>query len=92
MAEHQISLGFDADHAVAPSAPVEILEEIAKAWSLPIGEKIEVTLRSGDVARLVGKLELISVPSYPWDGREPLRLRITGFVFSNRDIEHWSRA
>jgi hypothetical protein len=36
-------------------------------------------------------LELADAPDFPWNPRQPLQLRIKGFVFNSRDIARWSR-
>ena len=91
MTEDQTSFSFNLPISTEPAVPNDILTEIAEAWSLPLGAQVEVFLQSGDVESLAGKLELVSVPSFPWDSRKPLTLKVTGFIFSSRDIEHWVR-
>jgi hypothetical protein len=89
--EHQIDLPIDATFGPEPSAPPELRDEIARAWSLPLGERVEVSFRDGQLDTLAGVLELAAAPDFPWNPREPLTLRIAGFVFSTRDIERWTR-
>jgi hypothetical protein len=89
MAEHQISLRSDADYAPAPVIGSELVEEIAAAWGLPLGQRVEVTLRNQPCA-LRGTLKLERAPDYPWDGRQVLQLAVAGFAFSSRDMERWT--
>jgi hypothetical protein len=91
MPEHQISLGLDATHTTAPKAVPELRDEIAQAWGLPLGERIEVRLRDCQCDALTGILELVSPPDFPWNAREPLHLRIAGFPFSSRVIQSWTK-
>lgn len=91
MPEQQISLGFDLPHSSAPAVVPELRDEVAQAWGLPLGERIEVSFRSGELDAIAGTLELLSAPDYPWNPHQPLQLRIAGFVFSSRDIERWTR-
>lgn len=91
MPEHQVDLPFDAAFNLEPAAPSELRDEIARAWSLPISERVEVFFRDGQVDTLTGVLELAASPDFPWNPRQPLQLRIAGFAFSSRDIEHWTK-
>jgi hypothetical protein len=88
--EHQTSLGLDGGYQPAPAVIPELREEIAAAWGLPLGQRVEVYLRGGLRSGLTGVLELRSAPNYPWDGRESLQLAVAGFLFSSREIERWS--
>ena len=89
MGEHQISLRLDADYQPAPAVGPDLREEIARAWGLPLGERVEVTLRNQPCA-LRGTLELVRSPDYPWDGRQTLRLSVAGFAFSSKEMERWT--
>lgn len=91
MPEHQTSLPLDAPHSPAPAAPPELRDEIARAWSLPLGERVEISLRDGQLDTIRGVLELAAAPGYPWNPREPLPLRIAGFAFSSREIVRWTK-
>lgn len=91
MPEHQADLPFDTLFSVESSPPPDLREEIARTWGLPLGERVEVTLRDGQIDTLTGVLELVAAPDFPWDPRQPLTLRIAGFTFSNREIERWTR-
>jgi hypothetical protein len=91
MPEHQSDLPLDAPYAPAPAAPPELRDEIAAAWGLPLGDRVEVCFRGGQRAAITGVLELLTTPEFPWDRRQPLKLRITGFVFNSREIERWTR-
>lgn len=89
--EHQFSLDLDVGHSPAPAAIPELCDEIARAWGLPLGERVEICFRRSERAAITGVLELVSSPNTPWDPRQPLRLRISGFVFDSREIERWTR-
>ena len=89
MAEHQIDLRLDVGYDSAPAVVSELREEIAAAWGLPLGQRVEVSLRNERCA-LRGVLELRRAPDYPWDGRQALQLVVAGFVFSSREIERWT--
>jgi len=88
MAEHQSSLKLGIGYETAPAVESSLRQEIASAWGLPLGECVEVSLRTERCA-LRGILELQSAPDYPWDGRQPLKLSVAGFGFSSREIESW---
>jgi len=90
MGEHQISLGLDAGYQPAPAVVPELRDEIAAAWGLPLGQRVEICLRGGQRSALSGVLELIGAPDYPWDRRQVLQLAIAGFLFSSREIERWT--
>ena len=89
MAEHQTSLRLDADYQPAPAVGTDLRDEIAAAWGLPLGQRVEVTLRNQPCA-LRGILELERTPDFPWDGRQVLRLAVAGFSFSSREMERWA--
>ena len=91
MSEQQIDFGFDLPRVTAPAVVPELRDEIAQAWSLPLGQRVEVCFRNSQRASITGMLELISVPDFPWNPHQALRLRIAGFVFSSREIERWTR-
>lgn len=91
VAEHQISLGLDGGFNTAPAVVSELQDEIATAWGLPIGQRIEICLKGAQRSAVSGLLELLQAPDYPWDRHQPLRLAIAGFVFSSRDIERWTQ-
>jgi len=91
MSEHQTDLPFDAAFNPEPAAPLELRDEIARAWALPLGERVEIFFRDGQLDTLAGTLHLAAAPDFPWNPRQPLQLRIAGFVFSSRDIEHWAK-
>jgi len=46
MSEHQFDLGLDVTHSTEPSAPPELRDEIAKVWHLPLGQRVEISLRN----------------------------------------------
>ena len=89
MAEHQTELRLDVGYEPAPPVASELREEIAAAWGLPLGQRVEVSLR-GERCALRGVLELRRAPDYPWDGRQALQLAVAGFVFSSREMERWT--
>lgn len=90
MPEHQASLPLDDSFQPAPAAPRELRDEIARAWSLPLGERVEITLRNESLDTITGVLELAASPDYPWNPRQPLQLRVNGFEFTTRAIERWT--
>jgi hypothetical protein len=89
MAEHQTNLRLDVGYEPAPAVVSELRDEIAAAWGLPLGQRVEVSLRNERCA-LRGVLELQRAPDYPWDGRQALQLVVAGFVFSSREMERWT--
>jgi hypothetical protein len=91
MSEHQTSLPLDMDYSTAPAVVPELRDEIARAWGLPLGERAEICFRGSQRAAITGILELLSSPDCPWNPRQPLQLRIAGFIFSSREIERWTR-
>ena len=91
MPEHQANLPLDASHAPEPAAVPELLDEVARLWSLPLGERVEVVFKDGQLDSITGVLELVTAPAYPWNPRETLVLRIAGFTFSSRAIAHWMK-
>lgn len=91
MAQHQISLGLDTGYEPAPPVVPDIKDEIAAAWGLPLGHRVEVGLRGSDRSAISGILELAKAPDFPWDPRQPLMLRVRGFLFSSREIGHWTK-
>jgi hypothetical protein len=67
--------------------------DIARAWNLPIGRNVRVHLKEGEnLSALDGRLELASAPDIPFDPRQPLSLRIRGYIFSSRVIAGWTLA
>lgn len=89
MPEHQADLPLDSAFNLAPAAPPELRDEIARAWDLPLGQRVVVSFRNGQLDAVAGVLELAAAPDYPWNPRQPLRLRVAGCDFSSRDIERW---
>jgi hypothetical protein len=90
MTEDQESLPLDDSLPAAPADPPELRAEIARVWSLPLGEQVEVSLRQDSLDTVSGVLELAAAPDFPWDPRQPLRLRVKGFVFDSRNIVRWT--
>ena len=68
----------------------DLLQEIAVAWGLPVGERVRVRLMTEAVPELSGRLELARVPDLPLDPRQPLALRVAGVTFSSREVRSWS--
>ena len=91
MHDGQLELGLDTAYDAAPAIVPELRDEVAKLWRLPLGERVEVCCGVGSRSAITGILELHASPPYPWDPRDPLRLRIAGFVFSSREIDRWTR-
>lgn len=89
MSEHQSSLNLEVGYDPPPAVENRLRDEIGAAWGLPLGQRVEVSLRSQRCA-LRGTLELQRAPDYPWDGRQALQLAVAGFVFSSRDLERWT--
>jgi hypothetical protein len=89
MAEHQTDLRLDVGYDPAPAVVSELREEIAAAWGLPLGQRVDVSVKNARCA-LRGVLELRRAPDYPWDGRQALQLAVAGFVFSSREMERWT--
>jgi hypothetical protein len=52
---------------------------------------VEIAFRNGQLDAITGVLEIAAPPSFPWNPREPLALRIAGYGFSSRDIARWTR-
>jgi hypothetical protein len=76
-----------------PLANDPLVFDIAQAWGLPIGKRVRVHLEAGENLPLVdGRLELASAPDMPFDSRQPLKLRVRGYVFSSQAIAGWSIA
>jgi hypothetical protein len=76
-----------------PSTDDPLVTDIAKAWGLPIGKNVRIHLKDGEsLPVLDGRLELASAPDLPFDPREPLSLRVRGYVFSSRAIAGWATA
>jgi hypothetical protein len=69
----------------------DLVAEIAALWSLPIGQKAQVTLKHAAFYELSGRLELVAAPALPLNPREPLRLRIKEIEFLSTQIVGWVR-
>ncbi len=91
MAEYQSSLGLDVGYEPAPAVVPELQDEIAAAWGLPLGERVEICLRGGERCAVTGILEILCAPDYPWDPHQALKLGVSGFLFSSREIERWTK-
>jgi hypothetical protein len=88
MAEQQTSLKLDVGYTAAPAVEGSLRAEIAQEWGLPLGQRVEVSLKAERCA-LKGVLELQRAQDFPWDARQALRLTVAGFGFSSREIESW---
>ncbi len=91
MDEQQLNLGLDGGDSPAPMVPLGMRDEIAAVWGLPLGERVTVCVGDASSSGVTGVLEVHDPPNYPWDPRQPLRLRIAGFVFGSREIKSWKR-
>lgn len=89
MAEHQTDLPLDAGYTAEPSASPDLRDEIARAWGLPLGQRVEISFHDAELDSLAGRLELAAPPDFPWNPRESLQLRIAGFTFTSRAIARW---
>ena len=68
-----------------------LLADIAAAWALPVGKRVRVQLKASEnLTLLEGRLDLAAAPEVPFDPRQPLSLRVSGYVFSSRSITAWS--
>jgi len=90
MEEEQTNLNFDLDYSTAPTVVPELRDEIARAWGLPLGQRVEVCFVGSQRAAVTGVLELRSTPDFPWNPKQTLRLHIRGLEFSSREIERWT--
>lgn len=91
MDEQQISLELEISYSAPTAGTAEIRDEIAQAWGLPLGQRLEVCFRGSQRAAITGTLELLSTPNYPWDPHQSLQLRIAGFIFDSHEIERWTK-
>lgn len=64
--------------------------EIAAVWGVPLGYRVEVTLRDHALTRLTGRLELHRMPERPFSAERLLVLKIDRDMFTNRQIETWT--
>lgn len=77
----------DAPQLGTPVSDDPLVLDIARVWSLPIGRMGRIHLKDGEnLPVLDGRLELASALDLPFEPRQPLSLRICGYVFSNRAI------
>jgi hypothetical protein len=63
--EQQLSLALDTAFNTPLAVGLELRDEIATAWSLPLGQRVEVCFNGGARAALAGILELLRAPDYP---------------------------
>lgn len=91
MSDDQFAFAFDFAPSLEPAVGADLRDEIAATWGLPLGEKVEVFFRGGQLDAITGLLEIAAAPDFPWNPRQPLQLRVAGFVFNSREIEHWVR-
>jgi len=87
--DSQAEFILDETAGEAPAVPSDIRDEIAQIWGLPLGRCVVLSVRGQERIELRGRLELVVAPRYPWDRREPLRLKIAGVIFSSPEIGHW---
>jgi len=73
----------------APAVASDIRDEIARVWGLPLGQRVLLSIRGQERIDLRGRLDLVVSPGYPWDRREPLRLKVAGVIISSPEISHW---
>jgi hypothetical protein len=59
-------------------------------WAYPLCKRVEVCFKGGERSAVIGVLELLRAPDFPWDRHQPLQLAIAGLVFSSREIERWT--
>jgi hypothetical protein len=64
-------------------------EEIAALWHVPIGKRVDVSLRRHDLTGTRGRLEIARAPDWPFNPRQPLALRIGHVGFTHQQIESW---
>lgn len=89
-ADDQLALAFDSSPQLVPGPIPHLRHELARVWSLPLGERVEIAFRPAfPLASIVGVLELRASPDTPWNPRQALALRIAGQDFTSRDIDHW---
>jgi hypothetical protein len=89
--EQQTSLRLDAGFSTPAAVVPELLDEIAVAWSLPLGQRVEVCFRGCERSAVTGILALLHAPDFPWNPQQALQLGIDGYVFSSREIERWTK-
>lgn len=89
MPENQTDFAFTEEPSLQPGPVPHLRDEIARIWSLPLGENVDITLLRGSCTALRGRLQLECTPALPFDRHQPLMLSISGVLFSSRDIEHW---
>jgi hypothetical protein len=65
MPEHQPGLPFDTPNQPAPAAPTDLRDEIARARGLPLGARVEISLRNDSLETLTGVLQLTTAPEFP---------------------------
>jgi len=89
MPDDQLALAFDSSPILQPGPVPHLRDEIARVWSPPLGERVELALLRGPCDSLRGHLHLERAPDLPLNPRHPLALSIAGVAFSSRDIDHW---
>lgn len=90
MPHTQLPIDFGATSARPSDQVLHLRDEIARAWSLPLGKHVEVTFHPAfPMDSINGVLELRAAPAFPWDPHQPLALRVAGNDFSTRDIARW---
>lgn len=75
----------------APGHPLaDLIDDVARTWSLPLGRRVRVDLAGESMDELRGFLELARAPDLPLDPRQALSLRIGKVVFSSRQVTGWA--
>lgn len=64
--------------------------EVARVWSLPLGEPVRVLLRGHDLLEVSGLLELERAPDLPLNPRAVLQLSAGGIAFLSTQVQGWT--
>jgi hypothetical protein len=74
MAEHQTDLRLDVGYDPAPAVVSELREEIATAWGLPLGQRVEVSVKKARcaMARLPTIGVQVEAPAVRYDALDAL--------------------
>ena len=82
LGEQQISLELDAGYTTAPPVVLELRDEIAAAWSLPVGQRVEVCFRGGERSAVAGTTNIATrIWPLPPATREPVLAAVSGESF-----------
>ena len=77
-------------HLPDPRSNLNLYEEVAALWQVPVGQVAHVGLDGHSMSDLQGRIEFARPPELPLDRREALALRIGTIEFSSRQIVSWS--